>query len=175
MGRNDYAYVGGNPVSYLDPDGTGPVEAGIGAAVGFAWGFGEGLIEGKSLRDSAINGGIDAAFGALTGLTDGLNLVARIGVNAGISAAGEAYKEARDIGITGCGNLNGTKIAFAAGTGILGDLGGDLGSSAVSSSYYAASHVFEDASSNLAAFLGANISGAINLVPPAIIRLTSGE
>jgi hypothetical protein len=77
-GETVYAYVQGNPVSYVDRDGETPVEAAIGAGIGAGFGLVTGLIEGKRGYDLFENILEDAGFGAMTGLTDGLNLVAKV-------------------------------------------------------------------------------------------------
>jgi hypothetical protein len=112
----------------------------------------------------------DAAFGGLTGLTDGLNLAGALTVNVGINAAGEAYKEGIDQLATGCGKFNGTKIAFAGLGGLVGDLGGKLAGSALSSARTELTHVFQESSPVLEAIIGSNISGAISLTPAIITR-----
>jgi hypothetical protein len=107
----------------------------------------------------------------LTGLTDGLNLVGSLSLNVGINAAGEAFKEQVGIWSTGCGKLNGTKIAFAGASGLLGDLGGRVVSGGFAGAATAATHIIQEGSDVLASGIGANISGVLSLVPGTIERV----
>jgi hypothetical protein len=162
--------VNGNPISYRDPDGRDPLLAAIGFGGGLIFGTISGLIEGKTASEIAINALEDASLGGLTGLTDGLNLVGTLSLNAGINAAGEAFKEQVGIWNTGCEKLNGTKIAFAGGSGLLGDLGGRVVSGGFAEAATVATHVVQESSDVLASILGANISGVLSLVPGTIER-----
>lgn len=165
---NFYAYVGGNPLSYIDRTGKGPVEAGIGFAVGFGFGLIDGLINHESGWDLVNHGLEDGAFGGLTGLTDGLNLVGKLAANAGINAAGEAFKEGVDQLETGCGHFSGTKIAFAATTGLFGDLGGKLVAGRLADTASGIAHSIMEASDPLEALVGGSISGSVGTVPTTI-------
>lgn len=146
------------------------MSAAIGFVGGLAYGYVSGVIEGQSgsaLYEHALE---DAAFGGLTGLTDGLNLVGALATNVAINSAGEAYKQGIDQLSTGCGSFNATKIVFAGAGGLLGDLGGKLVGSALSSSATELTHIVQDSSPYLESIAGSNISGAISLVPSIITR-----
>ena len=115
----------------------------------------------------------DAGIGGLTGLTDGLNLVPRVLANVGINAVGEGYKEWVSYMSTGCPReFDGTKIALAGATGVLGDLGGNLVGHALAGRATALTHILQESSLSIEQFVNANINGALSLAAPIIDRVT---
>jgi hypothetical protein len=127
-----------------------------------------GMIEGQSGNELFLHALQDGSIGALTGLTDGLNLGWQLAANAGINAAGEAYKEGLDQLSTGCGKFNGTKIAFAGAAGLVGDLGGNLIGSSLASGATELSHVLQESSAVTESltrrykYIGRSWSNAVN-------------
>ncbi len=95
-GLNLYGYVDNNPGNYFDPDGQGPLGAGIGAAAGSFVGFFGGMYAGAgAFGVAAIETGpgevVAVPVGAVVGAVGGTFVGASVGSQWG-SAAEEALK-----------------------------------------------------------------------------------
>jgi RHS repeat-associated protein len=113
---NFYAYVGGSPLIFRDPEGREFGLALIGVGIGGLYGLAQGLIAGHGGWELLADAGSGALAGGLAGLTNGMSLWIGVPLRAGIGAGAEA---GRQMLVDGC--LDPVGIGLAAGSSILGD------------------------------------------------------
>jgi RHS repeat-associated protein len=173
-GTNFYAYVGGNPISYRDPDGEDPLLAVIGAGAGLLYGLANGVIAGDSRNELIADAIAGAAGGGLIGLTDGLSLLGGIGFGAVTNAGIESYRQIANSAITGCDKFDKRGVAFAAAGSVFGDLVGGASSLIRAEGASVANHAIflPEEYDNLAKFISLNVSGIANMPYSAVTRLS---
>jgi hypothetical protein len=162
--------VGGNPISYRDPDGEDPLLAVIGAGAGLLYGLANGVIAGDSRNELIADAIAGAASGGLIGLTDGLSLIGGIG----FGAVTESYRQIANSAITGCDKFDKRGVAFAAAGSAFGDLVGGASSLIRAEGASVANHAIfvPEEYDNLAKFISLNVGGIATIPYSAVTRLS---
>ncbi|MFY9180185.1 MAG: RHS repeat-associated core domain-containing protein [Venatoribacter sp.] len=118
-GLNVYAHVGGNPISFIDPnDEIGLYGAAIGGLVGGSSAFMGALSTGANLKDAAISGGVGVLFGAGAGFFDGIGLGSSMVLGGGCNLLGQVLINNLDDDLCNNKDINlGSAIGSAVGGG----------------------------------------------------------
>jgi len=114
-GLNLYAYVGGNPVTGVDPEGTWVVNAVGGIIGGIAGGIGA-CLDGCDLTDVLIGAGTGAIAGVVSPLTAARTAAGTIVRGAGLGAATNATAQSINIALDESKTFNNLNYGEIAGS-----------------------------------------------------------